>query len=353
MSQEQTDNAGLGLFEDASSAAGGFPTAMFGYDRHAVDTFVRELEAKLVQHRADLREQSLRLDHVRRESGETEYGKLGAQAKALLVAAEQQGLDIIRKAEGEAERVKGEGRRSAAALREAAQREADEVRLSGLSALRKLRQEQAEAGRQSLENAKRDAHLITADAETKATVRLQTAEQQAASMLEAAKAQAAQIVQEAVQQAAERSEEVERQATARTEQLAELASQTEQRIAAQLESAENNQREAANNVAAARVEAGQIRSEAVAAAEQLRVGAAREAEETIAAMRATISEAETAVEERLAWRREQLEREIAALETKRSAIMATMANLRELASEGIEADTEPTQVLDPGGSTDD
>ena len=40
-----SDNTGLGLFDDAASAAGNFPSALRGYDRAAVDDYVRSLEA--------------------------------------------------------------------------------------------------------------------------------------------------------------------------------------------------------------------------------------------------------------------------------------------------------------------
>jgi DivIVA domain-containing protein len=49
-----SDNTGLGLFDDTASAVGNFPTALRGYDRTAVDDYVRTLEESVVSH-ADTR----------------------------------------------------------------------------------------------------------------------------------------------------------------------------------------------------------------------------------------------------------------------------------------------------------
>ena len=46
-----SDNTGLGLFDDTASAVGNFPTALRGYDRTAVDDYVRTLEDSVVKSR--------------------------------------------------------------------------------------------------------------------------------------------------------------------------------------------------------------------------------------------------------------------------------------------------------------
>src|SRR5699024_9492428 len=109
--------------------------------------------------------------------------------------AEAQSAELVRLGEQEAERIKSEGRRSAAALRESAQKEADDVRLSGLAGLRKLRQEQADAGKQALEASKNDAALVTADAEARAKAIITDAEARAEAALESARVEAARLLQ--------------------------------------------------------------------------------------------------------------------------------------------------------------
>ena len=51
ISVSSSDNTGLGLFDDMASAVGNFPSALRGYDRTAVDDYVRTLEASVVQSR--------------------------------------------------------------------------------------------------------------------------------------------------------------------------------------------------------------------------------------------------------------------------------------------------------------
>ena len=56
-------------------------------------------------------------------------------------------------------------------------------------------------------------------------------------------------------------------------------------------------------------------------------------------------DAETALEEKLAWRKEQLERDIAALESRRATALAQLSNLRALAEESARFDDELTAVI--------
>jgi DivIVA domain-containing protein len=41
------DTAGLALFDETATAAGNFPHALRGYDRAAVDAYVRDVESQL------------------------------------------------------------------------------------------------------------------------------------------------------------------------------------------------------------------------------------------------------------------------------------------------------------------
>ena len=122
---------GLNLFDERASAAGNFPHSMLGYDRQAVDGYVRQVEQQVMQLKVQLRERNKEVAHVRVESGTTDFTKLGAHVKQLLHAAEEQAAELVRQGETEADRIRNEGRRSAAALRESAQREADAAERAG------------------------------------------------------------------------------------------------------------------------------------------------------------------------------------------------------------------------------
>ena len=96
-----SDDTGLGLFDDTASAVGNFPTALRGYDRTAVDDYVRTLESNVVQSRrqvASLEQQvnSLQdqLQAAGKQAGGVDYAGVGSRANDILrLAQEQERLD--------------------------------------------------------------------------------------------------------------------------------------------------------------------------------------------------------------------------------------------------------------------
>ena len=135
----ESEETGLNLFDDKATAAGSFPTSVLGYERHSVDTYVREVEYQVSDLKQRLRSLQREMAYIRAEVGETDFEKLGAHATGLLRAAEAQAKDIVDHSEREAERIVTEARRSASSLRDSAQQEADDIRLTGIASLRDLR----------------------------------------------------------------------------------------------------------------------------------------------------------------------------------------------------------------------
>lgn len=343
-----TEETGLNLFEDSASAAGSFPHAMLGYDKHTVDSYVREVEAKVMQLKMQLRDKAREIQLVRSEAGSTDFTRLGAHATAILRAAEAQAGDIVDRAQHESERIKTEARRTAAALRESAQKEADDVRLAGLSGLRQLRQEQADAGASTLETSHRDAAMIVAEAKQRAASIVDAAKLQSDGLLETARVEAARRQQEAEHRASDIVATAQKAAEDTLAKGVDTAAKTHDSITARLAEADKASQEAAQATAAARVEADRARSEALKQAEEIRLGALRESEETLAALRERVRQQEADLEERVAWRKEQLEREIASLEARKSNALGQLNNLRALAEEsGSQFADEPTAVI-PG-----
>ena len=123
-----SDNTGLGLFDDAASAVGNFPTALRGYDRTAVDDYVRTLEASVVQSRrraSQLEQQISGLQdqlagHAEKGHGghDLDYSNLGGRANDILRLAQEQARDLVENATIEAEKVKETARREADSLRQ-------------------------------------------------------------------------------------------------------------------------------------------------------------------------------------------------------------------------------------------
>ena len=145
------DNTGLGLFDDAASAAGSFPTALRGYDRSAVDEYVRSLEAGVVATRAP-------------HPPEVDYSERGGRASDILRLAQEQARDLTENAAAEAERTKELARRDADGIRRDAARQGEEIRTGGVAQIDELRVRLHEEVRAQVEHARADAEAIVAAA---------------------------------------------------------------------------------------------------------------------------------------------------------------------------------------------
>ncbi len=342
---EDNEETGLNLFDDRASAVGNFPHAMLGYDRQAVDSYVRDTEQRVIELRVQLREARREAEFARAAVGTTDFSRLGAHARGILEAAESQAAELVRLAESESDRIRDDGRRAAATLREAAQKEADDVRLGGLAGLRKLRQAQAEEGQRALDAARHDAETIVSDAGTRALTMITEAERRANAIATTAAAEAERIRSEASRDAETTLLAAREECLRLVESAAKHVSDSKETLDALAVASAANREEAATLVAAARAEAITLRQEAVEAAEEIRVSATREAEETLAGMRRRAADAEAELEERLAWRREQLEREIAALGARRVSMIGALNNLQELAAEAASSGVVSEETL--------
>ena len=116
MTQQQEPH-GLDLFDDNASAVRGFPNAMLGYDKKAVDDYIRDVERQLTLARHQLREVQRELTASNLRVDDTDFSKLGAHTANLLKVAEAQASDLIERA-----------RSRSAALVEQAKAEADRTR---------------------------------------------------------------------------------------------------------------------------------------------------------------------------------------------------------------------------------
>ena len=373
---EQTELTGLNLFDDRASLAGSFPRSMWGYDRVTVDTHVREIEQQLTALKRLTRELRKQLREALSTTRESDFRRLGAHATNIVLAAENQARALVSRAESEAERIKEEGRRVAAELRRSAQVEIDDIRMAGLAHLRELRAEHERTVAQALasaradadsalEAARRHADAVTAEAATRAATILKDSQLGADSML----ADASKRVAEQELEARSRVETMLTEARAVFDEARATSATLMAESAAQHERSATRLREETE-------QAEQLRSAAITDAEQARVDAARDAEAQIQAAHRQGNELLQSFEEQHAWRREQLEREIGALLQRKAAVVAQLANLRNLAHEAMSdfpdedpfaegglavedtrpappvADAEPTVILDPATRRD-
>ncbi|MDA8439122.1 MAG: DivIVA domain-containing protein [Propionibacterium sp.] len=345
---EQTELTGLNLFDDRASLAGSFPRTVWGYDRTTVDTHVRDLEQQLTALKRLTRELRSQLREALSSTREGDFRRLGTHAGAILISAENQARALVTRAESEAERIKEEGRRSVADLRRSAQTEIDDIRMAGLAHLRELRTEHdrtvsgiLEAARHdadaTLDAARRHADALRFEAEQKATTMLRDAELAAESLRQ-------RVAREAAQQELEARTRIEALLT-EAKAAADEARTTSSTLMA--ESTAHHERSAAA-LRDQTEQAQQVRSTALAEAEQTRSAAAREAEAAIQAAHQRGDELRQTLEDQHAWRREQIEREIAALLQRKAAVVAQLANMRNLAREATEdfPDEDPFETTD-------
>ncbi|MCW5953476.1 MAG: DivIVA domain-containing protein, partial [Propionibacteriaceae bacterium] len=122
------DEQGLDLFDETATAAGNFPHAIRGYERSAVDAYIRELESKHSRTMTELREVRHQLELMAATTDTTDYARLGGHARGLLTAAEAQAAEIVASAHAQAAAVRSEAGVETSRLTNETQRLLDESR---------------------------------------------------------------------------------------------------------------------------------------------------------------------------------------------------------------------------------
>ena len=137
------DESSLPFFDRTATAAGGFPVSRRGYDKQAVDDYVRALEMQLVEarNRADSLQQSVapmqqQLEETRRQleaSANPSYAGLGDRAAQILRLAQDQASEALEEAKREAEELRANAAKEASAARATGDREAEDIRTVALN----------------------------------------------------------------------------------------------------------------------------------------------------------------------------------------------------------------------------
>ena len=357
----RSDNAGLGLFEDTASAAGNFPGALRGYDRQAVDDYVRTLEASVVQsrsHAAELEKQVTGLQDQLQESklretdpDDVDYAGLGGRANEILRLAQEQAHDLTTAATLEGERIREEARRDAAAQREQAERDSGELRTGGLSEISELRTRLQDevAGQVARAQAEASALLDAARREG-ASLRLQ-AEHDAAALHHEAQLETDTLRREAEREVAEARAELARE---REEGLARAKGEHDQLTAqtrAMLAEATEHHAQSTGRLEGDIAESARIRAEASSEAEQVRANAIAEAENRIATARKQAAAITARTQQEFSWRKQQLRRETELLQQRKQAVLSQLASLSDLAQQTASSfpdlDDDDTVVAQP------
>ncbi len=339
------DTFGLDLFDETASAVHGFPQVLRGYDRGAVDAYVREVESQLARVKALAREQHRQLRDAGPRLGESDYEQLGAHTRGLLRAAEAQADELVSTAEHRARHIVAAAESQAEKTLLEARLALDAAQATSTGELHAIRRRLSEQTAVELQSARDEGASV-----------VEFARQQAAELLAEAAASAelvrreAQLAAESKMVAAER-EATEHRLSVVTEKEAALADvkAAHEASSAELEDVVDHARQRMTEHAArldadaitweerreaARAEAAEI----VAAARAAEAAIMREADDRARALRAAILEG---TEKQKA----DLEAEIALLIGRRKAIVAQLGELSALAGASAVdyGDGEPPQ----------
>ena len=361
-----TDNTGLGLFDDTASAVGNFPTALRGYDRTAVDDYVRTLEASVVQsrrHASQLEQQVSALqDQVAGEGGDrqdVDYSNIGGRANDILRLAQEQARELVQNATIEAEKLKESARREADDLRNNATREGDTIKTSGAAEIDQLRSKLHSDVQAQVGKAKAEADALVAAARRQAESLRREADHEAQTTR-----QNAYLDTENLKRTVEREiAELRQQVAAEREQAVEVMKKThddaQARTSAMLAEATKHHDESAARLEADISEGARLRAEAVAEAEQTRLSAIQESEARIATAKKQATAISERTQQEFAWRKQQLRRETELLHQRKQAVLSQLASLSALAQQTASAfpdlddpselESDQTVVREPNG----
>jgi cell division septum initiation protein DivIVA len=340
-----SDNTGLGLFDDAASAVGNFPTALRGYDRTAVDDYVRTLEASVVQsrRRASQLEQQISglqdqlASHAEKGPGDLDYSNLGGRANDILRLAQEQARELVENATIEAEKLKEAARREADTVRSSAAREGNAIKSGGVAEIDQLRSKLHAEVQAQVDKAKAEAEALIAAARRQAESLRREADHEAQTTRQNAYLDTENLRRTVEREAAEVRQQVATEREQAMSQLKQIHDEAQARTAAMLAEATKHHDESAERLETDIAEAARVRAEAVAEAEQTKVQAIQEAEARVA----TAKQQATAISERtqqeFTWRKQQLRRETELLHQRKQAVLSQLASLSALAEQTANA----------------
>lgn len=332
MTHEQ-DHHGLDLFDENASAVRGFPNAMLGYDKKAVDEYIRDLERQLSLAKHQMREVQRELTAANLRVDDTDFSKLGAHTANLLKVAEAQAGDLMQKARSRAESMLEEARVEAERTRNEAAQTAEAARQEGIASIKVLRTDLERQTTQELDAARTEAKGLREAADTHHSIVLADAEQKANALIEGARREAA-----AIKEAAEREAAEARAAAAAAHEQALATFHTEHAaVSEKMTTATAEARTRSEELLAALTQAsedlrGRLQS-AWAEAEDIKAGAISEAAAIVAQARADAEDKLTETDAELAARNDRLKQDNRLLRQRKQALLTQLAQLSSLATE--------------------
>lgn len=343
MSSDQSN--GLSLFDETASAVGNFPASLRGYDRTAVDDYVRTLEERVGQSRQQLQEQQQRVTDLQeqlkaaneeletRPTGDVDYSSLGARAGTILRMAEEQAKEMLDNANNDANSLREAGRRDADQIRAQAHSDGEEIRTNGRNEIEELRNRAQQESLSEVDRAKNEASSIVSAAQREADAVRREAQQQADSTTQNGYLQGEELKRAAESEAAEIRRQIAEDRSAGTAELKRVHEESVNATGKLLNEATQHHQQASEQLSKDVEAAAKARTDAQNEAERVRMSAKEEAEKLVADARQQAENINQRTQEEFDWRREQLRRETDNLLQRKQAVLNQLQSLSALASQ--------------------
>ena len=327
-----------------------FPLNRRGYDREAVDGFVRSVLSRLDE--LDTQVQRLinengQLRHEltdAQDRAHPDFNNLGGRAQEILRVAEEQAGDITAQAQRDADRLLEQTDTETQQQRERTQNELAAIRdrqLTELDALRRQAEGHAAAiyqharveSEQLLASARVEAQALLVENERLGSARLETARVEAQQLLAAAERDAATVRE---QSAVERDRALS--------DLKAVQDDAQAQIEAMLSESGRLQTQAAAHLTEQTEVAAGLRNDALAEAERVKRQSLEEADATVARAQEQAATIDERARQEFAWRRRQMRREQELLDRRKQAMLSQLTSLSALAAETAQSLPEVPQL---------
>ena len=346
---------------DSPSDDSRFPLARKGYERGAVDHFVRATHTQIAQllqqydslmvNNHELRQA---VDEANARATQADFSGLGGRVQQLLQIAEEQATDITQRAVQEADRLSAQVHAEINELRQTAAAELAQLRDAQLAELDALRQSGEQDALQLRQHAKADAEQLLASTRLQVEAVRAEAEASATGMRKAASYESQELLAAAERDSAAIRQEVADQRERLLAELKQAQDSANHSIQAMLAEATELQRVAVEHVTEETDHAAQVRSEMLAEAERLKVDASTDAEHIIDRARHQAAAIDNRARQELALRRRQMRDEQDLLNRRKHAMLNQLTSLSALAVETAEnlpdvPDVSDTEFAELGG----
>jgi hypothetical protein len=345
---------------DSHLEDGRFPLSRKGYEREAVDHFVRATQAQIAQllqqydsliaYNHELRRA---LDDAYARANHADFSALGGRVQEMLHIAEEQASDITQAAIQEADRLSAQRQAEIDELRQSAYAEIAEMRDAQRAELDALRDQIERDAVQLKERVTAEAAQLLASARLQADAVRTEAEETATGMRKAASFESQELLAATERDIAALRQEAADQREHVMAALKEAQESTNRAIQDMLGKATALQRSAGEHLTSEAEHAAKLRSEALAEVERIKVEASGQAEKIIDRARHQAAIIDERARQELALRRRQMRDEQELLTRRKHAMLNQLASVSALAVETAENLPDVPEVYDTAFSDAD